>query len=519
MQDKILEHKNVEGMEVKSRFTVSLFVNVLKGGLSFITMLVLARGLGPALYGDFAFLMGSFVAVKSLLDLGTSSAFYTFISQKPRGYPFIRIYMVWQLAQLTLALVIVGLAFPGDWIDLFWVGQKRELVLISLAGIFMQQQAWQTMIQIGESLRQTRKIQMINLFFSIIHLLIITVLWFLGLLSILMVFTVVIVECVIAICIAWKALEVSQKKGEPVDLKSVFNEYVVYCSPLIVYSLLGFAYNFADRWMLQSFGGSTEQGLFEIGYGFAGVSLVATTSMLNIFWKEISEAQEREDYELVHRLYRKISRFLFTLGALLCGFLIPWSDEIVLTLLGESYVAGAPVLVIMFLFAVFNSLAQINITLILASSKTKIHLVLGGLCMVASIPLSYFFQAPRDFLISGLELGAIGMACKMLIMIVIRSNLIGWWYSRSMGWKFDWVYQVVSLGITVLFGWGAFLMTARVLPEFVSHVAIRGVASGLIYSCLMVLVIWMMPWLVGMDRKELREQLMFFFRNFKRKSQ
>ena len=84
-----------EGMEVKSRFMVSLLTNVLRGFLSFITILILARGLGPASYGDFAFLMGSFVAIKTLLDLGTSSAFYTFLSQKPRGSYFILIYIIW----------------------------------------------------------------------------------------------------------------------------------------------------------------------------------------------------------------------------------------------------------------------------------------------------------------------------------------------------------------------------------------------------------------------------------------
>jgi hypothetical protein len=184
--------------------------------------------------------------------------------------------------------------------------------------------------------------------------------------------------------------------------------------------------------------------------------------------------------------------------------------------LGESYVAGAPVLVAMFLFMVFNSLAQINIVLILASSKTKTHLVLGGLCMVASIPLSYFFQAPQDFWISGLELGAIGMACKMLIMIIIRSNLIGWWYARSMGMKFDWTYQAVSLGASVCCGWGAYLLTIRILPEFMNHIFVRGITNGLIFSCMIIWIIWMMPQLIGMDRNEIKGQLKFFISGMKR---
>jgi len=157
MFDGSQEQEGIEGMEVKSRFAVSLVTNVLRGGLSFVTVLMLARGLGPALYGDFAFLMGSFMAIKSLLTLGTSTAFYTFISQKSRGLEFMGAYAIWQLIQFFLAIIIIAVVLPDSWVDVLWVGQKKELVLISFVTVFIQQQAWQTMIQIGESRRQTKK--------------------------------------------------------------------------------------------------------------------------------------------------------------------------------------------------------------------------------------------------------------------------------------------------------------------------------------------------------------------------
>ena len=95
-------------LSAKSRFAVSILANTLRGGLSLITVLILARGLGPERYGDFAFLIGSFVAIKILLGMGTPNAFYTFMSQKPRGGMFLTVYAFWQLVQFSLPLLFIA---------------------------------------------------------------------------------------------------------------------------------------------------------------------------------------------------------------------------------------------------------------------------------------------------------------------------------------------------------------------------------------------------------------------------
>ncbi len=515
MLDESQEQKSIEGMEVKSRFAVSLVTSILRGVLSFVTVLILARNFGPALYGDFAFLMGSFVAVKSLLNLGTSTAFYTFISQKPRGLAFMGAYGVWQLAQFFLAIIIIGVVLPDSWVDALWVGQKKRLVLISFAAVFVQQHAWQTMIQIGESLRQTQKIQVLNFFMVLLHLVLVFALWAANLLSLKILFMVIVAEYVVAIGIAYKALGVSQIKGEPFERKTVFQEYVQYCSPLVLYSLLGFAYDFADRWMLQSFGGSTEQGLFEVSYRFVVIGLIATTSMLNIFWKEIAEAKEKEDFDRIKELYTKVSRFLYSFSAIICAFLIPWCEEIIIIFLGEPFLDGKLVLAIMLVFTVYNSAVQINVALILALGKTRTQLVIGGICMLLSIPLSYVLQAPAHFLIPGLELGAIGMACKMLIIAMVRANLGGWWFSRNMKWKFDGVFQVVSLGGAILIGWVSYEIAFWLFSDLMGQIIFRGMVNFLIYTCLVTSMIWTMPWLIGMDRQEIKNQIIHLFRTFK----
>ena len=97
---------------ISSRFAVSVLANLLRGGLVFVTTIIIARVLGPEVYGDYAFLLGSFVATMSLLNMGSSNAFQTFISQKERGKLFVLSYAGWQLLQILLMLLVIGIILP-----------------------------------------------------------------------------------------------------------------------------------------------------------------------------------------------------------------------------------------------------------------------------------------------------------------------------------------------------------------------------------------------------------------------
>ena len=77
---------------IRSRFIFTVGTNFFRSLLSFITGILLARLLGPESYGNMAFLMGSFMGVLSLLNMGSSSAFFTFMSQKTRSRKFVLLF-------------------------------------------------------------------------------------------------------------------------------------------------------------------------------------------------------------------------------------------------------------------------------------------------------------------------------------------------------------------------------------------------------------------------------------------
>jgi O-antigen/teichoic acid export membrane protein len=489
---------------ISSRFAFSVVANLLRGGLAFTTTIIIARVLGPEVYGDYAFLLGSFVATMGLLSMGTSNAFQTFMSQKERGKMFVFSYAGWQLLQILLVLFVIGVILPTQWLDQIWLGHEKGIVLLAVAAVFMQQRAWQTMIQIGESRRLTHRVQRLNISIAAVHFVLVGGFWMGEMLSIRLIFGLILVEHLIFLFVACKVLFIFKLEGEPFDGRSVLREYGTYCTPLIIYSIVGFGCEFADRWMLQNFGGSKQQGLYEIGYRFGALSLLITASLLNIFWKEIAEAKEKGNLELMQKLYRKTSRFLFTLGVVIAGFLVPWSEEIILFLLGPSYVEGSSVLAIMLVLSAFASLAQINGSMLLASGKTKAHFAFGSIFMGLSIPCSYFILASEEAYLPGLQLGSLGLAMKMLLIVVLHVNVVSWWISRDHGWKFDWIYQGVSLGGSLGLGWLSFEVVETLNNVIPTGLFLKGGLTLILYCGFAGVMIWRIPWVAGTSRQEIK---------------
>lgn len=502
-----------DNTSIAARFIVSVAANAARALLAFVSGMIVARGLSPAGFGDFTFLLGSFVAVRSLLDMGSSNAFYTFISQQHRGRRFYVAYCFWLLLQFVLIVLIVGLIMPDALLDRVWLGHSRPVVLLAFVASFLQQQVWQTVSQIGEAARKTVQVQLLGVMVALVHLLIVILFAQLKMLSVAFMFMLICVEYLTAaIGSIWLLPDgegaLAEDGQHSLPWGQMFDEYWGYCKPLVFLSLFTFFFEFADRWLLQRFGGATQQGFYQIANQFSAISLLATASILNVFWKEAAEANKRGDLELLARLFRRVSRSLLMCGAVMSGFLIPWTDQIVRLFLGEAYLLAAPVLLIMFLFPVHQSMGQICGTMLLASGHTRTYMVISMIFMAVSLPLTYLLQAPPSgIVVAGFGMGAIGMAFKMVLLNIISVNVQAWVIARYRNWRFDWLYQVVGISLVLCSGYCCRLFTglfwdinSALTP---AKLVLPVMVSAVLYAGTIVCLLWMMPWLLGIQRQEI----------------
>lgn len=498
---------------IRVRFFSTLVANVIRFALNFFASLFIARALGPADFGNFNFLFASFTSISMLIDMGTSSAFYTFISRRRRASSFYFYYFLWIALQFVVTFLLATVLLPGGMRNKIWLGHGRDIVVLSLFASFSMNQLWKAVSQAGESIRATVTVQAFNVLLAVVHVLMILAIIRLNILSVANLFLFITGEYVVFSVLLTrrlrdKLIDPEPKKAE--RFKDIFKEFKTYCSPLIVYSWGAFFYTFADNWLLQNFGGATEQGYYSIGMRFTFVSAVATGSMLQVFWKETAEAIERQDYEHVQRLYYKVSRILYFSAATISCFLMPFSRELLVWLLGPSYEQAWTCLTIILLYPLLQALGQTISSIYLAAGHTKLYRNLGIIFMFISIPAAYFILAPPDaYYAGGLGLGSVGIALKMVALTFVSINVQIYIISRIYRWKFDFLYQIAVVALLLPAAFIAKLVIISLLGTLLVTISTPTLlfSSMILYSLGVAAVVYIFPRLTGFSRDELKSML------------
>jgi len=485
-----------------SRFSISILFNIIRGGLTLATTVLLARFLGAEDYGRMAFLLASFLAFKSLLDMSSSHAFFTFLSEKTRSKKFINMYLCWMAFQLVVSLLIVGLILPDEVLEKVWVNENRFLIILALIATFMQQSGWLVASQMAEAQRQTIKVQKLGTVIVSINLVMILLLEYADLISLPILFTILTLEWSAGAFLAAR-MYVGLKDISD-TFSSVLGEFWVYCKPLIPYGWLVALGEFLDRWMLQTWGGNAEQGYYAVAANIMIVIAVGVTSIIRILWKEIAEAYHQKNMDLLSSLYQRTNRTIYVCSAFFVGASLPWSSEILNTLLGSDYSAGNKTFMLMVIYTAHQSLGQINGVLLLATKKVKIHTIISSVAVIAGIAASYYTLAPSEAVLPGLNMGSEGLAWKMVIINFVMVNVLMYVIAREFNWRYQWFYQFYVLGLAILMGYALKNLVTGVFSSMYMSIII----SLILYTVIFGLLCYAFPMLaVGVEKSKLLESL------------
>ena len=72
--------------------------------------------------------------------------------------------------------------------------------------------------------------------------------------------------------------------------KKYFDELYNYSHPIFVKGIVVFIVGISERWLLQFFGGSEEQGIFSFAFAISSILVLFTTSVSPIFTSDFSVA-------------------------------------------------------------------------------------------------------------------------------------------------------------------------------------------------------------------------------------
>ena len=492
-----------QGIFARTNFT--FVMTALRSLMLVAAGIYLARAMGPNTFGELSFLLASFIGLKALLDLGTSSAFYTFVSGKNVKENVIQFYFLWLILQFMVPIIIIFWLFPIDWISAIWPNSETLLIFLAWIAVFSQHGFWASVAQVGDANRATYLVQSLSFLLSLIYLTAILLVDHRYDLTISVVLFCVACEHILLGAFLYHRLEPHIGQSSTfnlVDLSLTFKKFYRFCLPLIPYTILGGFVQFADRWILQHYGGSEEQAYYAISWQIAAIALLAVTSFIRIFWKEIAEAHSQKNISKMEVLFGNSMKLAYLITAVVsCGvfFLV---DDIIGLLLGDKYVSGALVLSILIFYPIHQSQGQLLGSFLYATEQTALLSISGSITLAIGVILAYLLMAPSDAFIHGFDLGAEGLAVKMLLIQFLNVSIVSYLAVRKMNWPFQLAYQFSSLIIFLGAGALSHYLLGLIMSGFALPYVLGLLFYVLAYMFIICLLIRYLPKMIGFSPSE-----------------
>lgn len=482
---------------------ISFIASGFQQALAFLTIILLARWLGPSEYGRLAFLIASFVAFLNLTDLYSSSAFFTFLSERKRHKKFVHHFFFWLLFQFCLFLVIIAFVVPEAMLLSVWFEHDRSMVVLAFLASFSHQYIWPICNKMGEAQKKTVHVQILCTLVAVTHLLFVVSLHTFDALNLEFILTGIAIQWGLGALLgsmlyATDQVEPDVEKIAP-TVKVTFLEFRKFCLPLVPLAFISFVYTFSDRWMLREWMGDEAQAYFSLGLFISAAVLLVAKSSNKILWKEISEANYVKNAYKINQLHRLVTAIQILIGFAIVWLIIPWSSELILLALGNEYLSASIVFGLMMFYPVYQGLWQMNGLFLAATKATSILSLVSGAHLITNIILSYLIIAPRDAIIPGLGLSLTVLVVKMVAVQFVFSNIITWWVSKRLVSQYSFHGQFFCICFFAPLG----LLTSYIGKAFAGEQFIFGFSlSCLIYCLVSFVFVTRYPYLFGFNSND-----------------
>lgn len=502
---------------LKKRYLYKLTGNLVWSCVALVTAGIVPRALGPASYGNFNFLTNFFIQVVNFFDMGTATAFYIKLSQRTNDYKLIAFYLYFSILITVFTFLLVAGSYFLKIENILWPGQEGLFIwaaaILGVLNWFSNHVMNRIMDAYGMTIAG-EKIVILQRILSLLLLLIIFFSGFLGLKEYFLYQYVIIA----LLCIAWwgvltqNGIYLFQKfRLTCLEIISYSKEFFNYTYPLFIYTLAGFITAILDRWLLQIYGGSIQQGFFGLSSQIGVLCFLFTNSMTPLLMREFSIAFVNKDINQIAFLFRRYIPLMYSITAFFSCFIAMQADKVVSIFGGSHFRDAVMVVIIMAFFPIHQTYGQLSSSVFYATGQIKLYRNIGIIFMIIGFPITYFLIAPKEQW--GIGIGAAGLAIKTVVLQFIAVNVQLYFNSRFLELSF-WKYfghQIFSVGCFLAVATVAILGVDNILG--IRENIINGfLLAGVFYTLIVIGLIYCLPVIAGLKRQDIQTAMHFVFK-------
>ncbi len=486
---------------LKKRYFAKLSTNLVGLLIGIVIAMIIPRALGPKSYGNFAFLSNLFQQIINFLEMGTSTAFYVKLSQRRNEFGLVSFYFIFSvIICIVLFLVVLSCHVTGIYVDIF---RDQEIFYIYLA-TYWAVLSWIVLVlqRMVDAYGLTVSAEIAKVVQKVLGLSLVLMLFVFQRLNLATLFyyhiSILLFLAVAFVC-------VMERKGYSlrrnwklsyVNVKKYITEFYLYSHPLFIISFMALIVGILDRWLLQYYGGSVQQGFFGISYKIGAICFLFSSAMTSLITREFAISFENSDILGMAHLFRRYVPVLYCVAAYFGCFTAMQADKVVQIVGGNGFSSAYVVVMIMAFFPINQTLGQLVNSVFYATGQTRLYRNIGIFFSLISLPTIYFLIAPKEKM--GLNLGATGLAIKMVGLQFIAVNVRLFFSTRFLRLRL-WKYIVHQLGVV-----STFLLLAYVSSNGIDwmlgapdRVVAGFICSGVVYSGLVAGIVMVFPIFLG----------------------
>ena len=475
------------------------FVTLLS---NIIIQFLVPRALGPHNYGIYHYLFSFFQQTTSFAELGTTQAYLTKLSKRQEDKGLISFYFLFIIVISAIIILLILLFQLTDLYSIVWPGQKLNFIYLAA---FISLSFWYSnlLLNTSDALGFTIKTEKVRIQQKIFALIILVSLFFFDELNLFNFFLFNIFTLCMLVFHLFYSIFINEENSYKLYLikpnfKKYIEEFHGFSKPLFLLGLIGTFIILFDRWLLQIYYGNEEQGFFGLAFQLSYVCLLFSTAMMPLITREFSVVFAQNNIGELSSLFRKYIPTIYSFVCFIACFIAVNSTNIVVTLAGKSFYSASIAVSIMSFYPIHQVYGQLGGSVFMASEKTVIYSKIGIFTLLPGLPLTYFLIGPVEM--NCLNLGAMGLAIKMVIIQIISVNVQLFYISKYLNLNFIkyFSHQFIVIGF---FLFTAFITNMTINYYFQDTKIIYILFLNLfIYSILIILIALLKPKLFGLDK-------------------
>jgi O-antigen/teichoic acid export membrane protein len=489
-------------MKFARQYASKLAGNVVSLVAGMVVLGLVPRTLGPESYGRYEFLTSFFLQVKGYFDAGTSTCFYTRLSQRPGDAGLVVFYRKWFLSASLLMIGGATLLAGTSLGERVWPGEGP--MLVGLAACFAvitwwlditrkMVDAWHLTVR-GEMLYASARVVAVSALAATI--------WLFGL-RLEGYFLYQIAALLLAVALLTHLLKrraLAPAGTPPAQPQRAYaREFWDYSHPLLAYASVCTLGVLVDRWVLQTQAGATEQGYFGLAYQVGAVCFLFTSAMTQLLSREFAVAWDLKDMGRMAAMFRRAIPMSYTMAAYFSVFIACHAADVVWLLGGSAWEQGSLVMAVLTLYPMHQTYGQLSGSVYYATGQTRLYRNIGIVGTLTGLPLMLWLVLPTES--GGMGLGAAGLSLQIVLTQFIFVNVGLWFNVRLMSlnfWKF-FAHQLIVPTTLLLCSFASSTSTST----FAMSRLARLILDGFVYTALVAVVILLVPQLIGLQRGEI----------------